>query len=486
MSQHLYPATYEGEPVSVLIGFDRPLRGFFMVIDKTTPASAGKASEEGDDDHVYSNLDDQELDPWDGLPPTMDHFLRTLKGLDIPALPNVIAEVQADQAGNVGNRTVRYDAAGNVLGNQAGKENLRLAAHPGLPAGAGRHNKGIPVLRKNIETPAGEGGQAAQQDAPEARVYALLADAAAHFRDALRAVPDGRQYLQGRGISGATAGRFGLGFARREWQDLRDVIERHDEDTAMASGLLAQSGDNDNGRRYDRFRGRVMFPIRDRAGRVAGFGGRVLDGTDPKYLNSPEGPTFRKREMLYGLYEAEATIAAAGLALVVEGYMDVVSLSEAGFRASVGTLGTACTSEQLALLLEVTSSIVFCFDGDAAGRRAAARALENVLPLATSDRSIRFVFLPPEHDPDSFVRAHGLTAFEAAVQGSATLAQFLTELVTDGCELQYAEGRSRCASLARPYWLALPAGAIKDGLRDHCAEILKFPPADVETLWLAN
>ena len=339
------------------------------------------------------------------------------------------------------------------------------------------------MLRNDIETPAGEGGQAAQQDAPEARVHALLADAAAHYRDALRAVPDGRQYLQGRGISGATAGRYGLGFARREWQDLGAVIERYDEDTAMASGLLAQSGDDGKGRRYDRFRGRVMFPIRDRAGRVAGFGGRVLDGTDPKYLNSPEGPTFRKREMLYGLYEAQAAIEAAGLALVVEGYMDVVSLSEAGFPASVGTLGTACTTEQIALLLGVTSNIVFCFDGDAAGRRAAARALENVLPLATADRSIRFVFLPPEHDPDSFVRAHGLAAFAAAVQDAATLAQFLAELVEDGCELQYAEGRARCASRAKPYWLALPAGAVRDGLRDRCAEVLKFSAAEVERMW---
>lgn len=340
------------------------------------------------------------------------------------------------------------------------------------------------MLRKDIETPAGEGGQAAHQDAPLARVHALLADAAAHYRDALRAVPDGRQYLQGRGISGATAGRFGLGFARREWQDLSAVIERYDETTARASGLLAQSSDDANARRYDRFRGRVMFPIRNRAGNVVGFGGRVLDGTDPKYMNSPEGPTFRKREMLYGLYEAEAAIEAAGLVLVVEGYMDVVSLSEAGFPASVGTLGTACTAEQIGLLLSITSDIVFCFDGDAAGRRAAARALENVLPLATADRSIRFVFLPPEHDPDSFVRAHGLAAFQAAIQGAATINQFLAELVEEGCELEFAEGRARCAFRARPYWLALPAGAVRDALRDRCAQVLKFEPAEVEAMWL--
>lgn len=342
------------------------------------------------------------------------------------------------------------------------------------------------MLRNDIQTPAGEGGQAAQQDTLEARVHALLTDAAAHYRDALRAVPDGRQYLQGRGISGATAGRFGLGFARAEWQDLRAVIERYDESTVAASGMLAQSGDDGNGRRYDRFRGRVMFPIRDRAGNLAGFGGRVLDGTAPKYLNSPEGPTFRKREMLYGLYEAEAAIRAAGLAVVVEGYMDVVSLAQAGFEPSVGTLGTACTAEQLALLLNVTPNIVFCFDGDAAGRRAAAKALETILPMATADRAIRFVFLTADHDPDSFVRTHGIEAFRSMLDAAASLSAYLTTLVTDGCELQYAEGRSRCASQARPYWLALPDGAIKDGLRDYCAQILRFPPEDVETLWLTN
>lgn len=339
------------------------------------------------------------------------------------------------------------------------------------------------MLRRNETTPDGEGGQAAHKDALVVSIHNLLKEAAAHYRDVLRTIPDGRLYLQARGISGATAGRFALGFSKREWQDMRAVLERYDDVTTSASGLLAHSANDKNGRGYDRFRGRIMFPIRDRSGQVAGFGGRVLDGTDPKYINSPEGPTFRKREMLYGLYEAEAAIADAGFALVVEGYMDVVSLSEAGFMQSVGTLGTACTSEQIALLLSFTSEIVFCFDGDTAGRRAAARALENVLPLATSDKSVRFMFLPAEHDPDSFVRAQGLQAFLEAKNAAVSLSQFLIELVQDGCELQYAEGRARCASRARPYWQMLPPGEIKKGLRDHCAQVLEFEPEKVEEMW---
>jgi DNA primase len=354
----------------------------------------------------------------------------------------------------------------------------------GLPTKtARRHNQGKTVLRNPTNRPAGEGGQAAQHDATNARIHALLRDAAAHYRATLRASPEARRYLRQRGIGGAVAARFGLGYARPAWRDLRGVLRAYDDETAMACGLLMVHDAPAGGRRFDRFRGRVMFPIRDRAGALAGFGGRVLDGTEPKYLNSPEGATFRKRELLYGLCEAQAAIQAAGLAVVVEGYFDVVSLAQAGFAASVGTLGTACAAAQVALLLSVTSNVVFCFDGDAAGRRAAAKALQTVLPLASADRSIRFMFLPPEHDPDSFVRAHGIEAFRARLDAAVSLSDFLIELVSAGCEMHYAEGRSRCSFLARPYWQALPAGAIKHALRDYCAGILKFSAEEIEALW---
>jgi DNA primase len=330
--------------------------------------------------------------------------------------------------------------------------------------------------------------QTTKQGAFGARIHTLLDDAAAHYRAMLRICPEARRYLQGRGIGGAIAARFGLGYARPAWHGLGDVLQAYDDDTVIASGLVVKKNDQGkgDGRHFDRFRGRVMFPIRDRAGTIAGFGGRILDGMLPKYLNSPEGPTFRKRELLYGLYEAEPAIRVAGLAVVVEGYLDVVALAQSGFDASVGTLGTACTVEQLALMLAVTPNIVFCFDGDAAGRRAAAKALETILPLATADRSFRFMFLPVNHDPDSFVRAHGVEAFRSMLDTAASLSDYLAELVTAGCELQYAEGRSRCSSLARPYWLALPDGAIKDALRDYCAQILQFSAEEVEMFWMAG
>ena len=339
------------------------------------------------------------------------------------------------------------------------------------------------------QTPDGKGlgGQAAPYDADaRMRIDAVLSDAAVHYRAALRASPEARRYLQGRGIGGAIAARFGLGYARPAYQDLAAVLQSYDDATLVASGLVVVKGDQGKGeaRHVDRFRGRVMFPLRDRFGLLAGLGGRLLDGTAPKYLNAPEGPTFRKRELLYGLFEAEAAIRAAGLAVVVEGYIDVVSLAQSGFDTSVGTLGTACTPEQIALLLDVTQHIVFCFDGDAAGRRAATNVLNTILPFATVERSFRFVFLPSDHDPDSFVRAQGVAAFRSMLDAAVSLSDYLAELVTNGCELSYAEGKSRCSSLARPYWLALPSGPIRDGLRDRCAEILQFSPELMERLWL--
>jgi DNA primase len=344
------------------------------------------------------------------------------------------------------------------------------------------------MLRHRTNGVAGKGGQApSQHAAPNPRIQALLNDAAAHYRAALRRCPEARRYLLQRGIGSAVAARFGLGYARPAWRDLGNVLQAYDHATVLASGLVVGKEDPSEGeaRRFDRFRSRLMFPICDRAGRLAGFGGRVLDGPGPKYLNSPEGPTFRKRELLYGLHEAEAAIRAAGLAVVVEGYFDVLSLAQAGFAASVGTLGTACAAGQVTLLLSITSNVVFCFDADAAGWRAAAKALQTVLPLASADRAFRFMFLPPGHDPDSFVRAHGVEAFQARLDAAASLSDFVIERVTAGCEMHYAEGRARCSFLARPYWQALPAGAVKDALRDYCAGMLNCSAVEVEALWQA-
>lgn len=344
------------------------------------------------------------------------------------------------------------------------------------------------MFRNEFIAPDGDqGGHLAEQATPALavlRVQTLLADAAAHYQDALRTSPQAQRYLWSRGIGGAIAARFGLGFARPKWRDLGGVLERHDDDTVQDSGLLAGSGEGENARRFDRFRGRVMFPIRTRTGAVAGFGGRVIDADHaPKYLNSPEGPAFKKRELLYGLCEAQDAIRAEGRVLVVEGYLDVIAVAQAGFAPVVGTMGTACSASQLAKLLTLTRRLVFCFDGDDAGRRAAARALETVAPFAGRDCAIDFVFLPEGEDPDSFVRRQGLEGFEAALRGASSLQDFLIEHVSVGCDMQCAEGRALCAHRARPLWFALPDGPIRSALLDYCVRLLRFPADELLALW---
>ena len=341
------------------------------------------------------------------------------------------------------------------------------------------------------------------------QVHGLHADAAAHWASALRASPRAVQYLNARGIGGAIAARFGLGCARAAWRDLGGVLERHGEDAVAASGLVAHGSGDATAKcssGFDRFRDRIMFPIRSRDGQIAGFGGRLIepDGAastrgsgakagrqmtprgfePPKYLNSPEGIAFDKGRLLYGLFEAEAAIKAQGLAVVVEGYFDVVSLAQAGFEVAVATLGTACRREQLVELLTASARMVFCFDGDAAGRAAAARALLAALPFATDARSFGFVFLPEGHDPDSFVRVHGVQAFRAMVDGAIPLDGFLVEHAGQGCDLGCAEGKARCAAQARGLWRELAQGEAREALLDHCAAMLGFRRAELLAMWV--
>lgn len=330
------------------------------------------------------------------------------------------------------------------------------------------------------------GGKAAEIETLRAEVHALLADAAAHYRAALRESPQAVRYLKSRGIGGAVAARFGLGYARQKWQDLEAVFSGHSEGAALASGMLASSGEGAEIRRFDRFRDRVMFPIKNIEGKVVGFGGRVMEGEgDPKYLNSPESVAFKKRELLYGLYEAKNAIQAQDCAVVVEGYLDVVSLAQAGFDASVATLGTACGEEHVEELLKLTKRIVFCFDGDAAGRRAAARALEVVVSFATEGNEFRFMFLDSEHDPDSFVRAHGLAAFQSELANASPVLQFLIEHVSEGCNFEYAEGRTLCAHRAKLLWKVMPEGQARNGLVNFCADVLRQERAQVIKTWAA-
>jgi DNA primase len=226
-----------------------------------------------------------------------------------------------------------------------------------------------------------------------------------------------------------------------------------------------------------------MFPIRSVQGDVIGFGGRVLDQGEPKYLNSPETPVFVKGRELYGLHEARAALRKHGFALVVEGYMDVVALAQLGFPNAVATLGTACTADHVQKLFRFTEAVVFAFDGDSAGRRAAGRALEAALPHAGDTRSVRFLFLPTEHDPDSFIRERGASAFERCIEQAVPLSRQLVEVAREGCDPASAEGRARLLANARPLWNALPDGALKRQLLGELASAAQLPGTDLADLW---
>jgi DNA primase len=329
--------------------------------------------------------------------------------------------------------------------------------------------------------------RAAALKARQATLSDVLAKAAEHYRKQLKDSPRAVAYLKGRGLSGQIAARFGMGYAPEGWRALASVFPRYDDPLLEESGLVitheAESGDEAERKRYDRFRDRIMFPIRSVQGEVIGFGGRVLDKGEPKYLNSPETPVFSKGRELYGLFEARSALRQKGYVLVVEGYMDVVALAQLGFPNAVATLGTACTAEHVQKLFRFTDSVVFSFDGDAAGRRAAGRALEASLPHASDTRTIRFLFLPSEHDPDSFVREHGAEAFEHCVQQAVPLSRQLIEASGEGCDLETAEGRARMLANAKPLWHALPDGALKQQMLSAIAQAGRMETADLQGLW---
>jgi DNA primase len=326
--------------------------------------------------------------------------------------------------------------------------------------------------------------RAAELKQKQATLSDVLAKAAEHYRKQLKSGPRAIEYLKGRGLTGEIAAAYGIGYAPDGWRGLASVFPHYDDPLLEESGLVIVQGENDEDRkRYDRFRDRIMFPIRSVQGEVIGFGGRVLDKGEPKYLNSPETPVFVKGRELYGLHEARAAIRQKGYVLVVEGYMDVVALAQLGFPNAVATLGTACTAEHVQKLFRFTESVVFSFDGDAAGRRAAGRALEASLPHASDVRSIRFLFLPAEHDPDSYVREHGTEAFEACVAQAVPLSRQLVEAARDGVDLDSAEGRAKFLANARPLWSALPEGALKLQLLGELAQMAALAGPDLARLW---
>ncbi len=342
------------------------------------------------------------------------------------------------------------------------------------------------TVPEDESTPA-ERERAAAQKQRQATLNDVLAKAAEHYRRQLKGSPRAIDYLKGRGLSGEIAAQFGLGYAPDGWRGLASVFPSYDDPLLEESGMVIVQGDEgadeSDRKRYDRFRDRIMFPIRSVQGEVIGFGGRVLDKGEPKYLNSPETPVFSKGRELYGLHEARAALRQRGYALVVEGYMDVVALAQSGFGNAVATLGTACTAEHVQKLFRFTDSVVFSFDGDAAGRRAAGRALEASLPHATDTRSVRFLFLPAEHDPDSYVREFGAEAFEACVSAAVPLSRQIAEAAGAGHDLDTAEGRAHMLANAKPLWSALPDGALKRQMIGELAGIGRLETSELQALW---
>jgi DNA primase len=300
-------------------------------------------------------------------------------------------------------------------------------------------------------------------------LFQLMQKVEKHYREELRNHQPAVDYLKARGIDGATAKRFGIGFAPAGWSHLLDKFgtSREALDRLLALGLIIRK---DNGKHYDRFRERIMFPIRDSRGRCIGFGGRVLGNEEPKYLNSPETVLFHKGRELYGLYEARQALRHIERLVIVEGYMDVVGLARHGIDFAAATLGTATTDEHLKRLFRVTDEVHFCFDGDRAGRAAAWRALETALPQIREGRQIRFIFLPDGQDPDSYVQTSGAGGFEKAMDQALALSDYLVEELASQVDMNSVDGRARLAELAKPLVGSIPPGVYKELLIERLAE----------------
>ena len=321
-----------------------------------------------------------------------------------------------------------------------------------------------------------EGAEAARKASQQLALSQWLDQAARYYRSRLKETPAAITYLKERGVTGEIARHFGLGYAPAGWRNLEGVLPDYAAEDVVRAGLVIAGED---GKRYDRFRERIMFPIRNPRGQVIGFGGRVLGQGEPKYLNSPEGPLFSKGHELYGLFEAREGIRASGRVLVVEGYMDVVMLHQHGCQYAVATLGTATTATHLGKLLRLADRVVFSFDGDAAGRRAAWRALENALPLLSDTKQLDFLFLPPEHDPDSFVRAEGLEAFEACVRDALPLSSFLLKELAQRADITTPEGRARMQAELKPLVQQMPDIALRTQILVDMAGRLGLPTEEL-------
>jgi DNA primase len=293
------------------------------------------------------------------------------------------------------------------------------------------------------------------------------AAAATYYQQQLKTSLRAQNYLQQRGLSDEIIIHYGLGYAPDDWQALAKVFQPYPSNALVNSGMVITKDD----RHYDRFRDRIMFPIRNTRGQIIGFGARIIETGEPKYLNSPETPLFDKGRNLYGLYEARAAIKEAQRVLVVEGYMDVVALAQFGLGYAVAALGTATTAEHVRLLMRQSDHIYFCFDGDTAGKKAAWRALENALPQLKDDKILHFLFLPAEHDPDSYVRSYGLKTFEnALLNQSQPLSAYFWQVLTQNIDLDTQEGKAELIKTASPLLAQIRASALSFLLRQELSQ----------------
>ena len=333
----------------------------------------------------------------------------------------------------------------------------------------------VAALAQDVGLPVPESG-APDRPKPPPALWDALEQAAQFYKKQLKQTPRAIDYLKQRGLTGAIAARYAIGYAPEGWSPLKQVFADYTADALAASGLVID-GDN---RRYDRFRDRIMFPIKNIKGQIVGFGGRVLDRGEPKYLNSPETPLFHKGSELYGLFEARAGIKAAGRAIVVEGYMDVVALAQHGVDFAVAALGTATTPIHARTLLRHTDHLIFAFDGDKAGRKAAWRALENSLEALQDGKDVSFLFLPENEDPDSYIRTHGQAAFLHLLDtDTLPLSAFLVRELSRGRKLDSQEGRAALIKDAKPLLEKIAAPLLASLIGRQIADLANLQANDL-------
>src|SRR5213082_3158446 len=346
------------------------------------------------------------------------------------------------------------------------------------------------ATRLGLQVPH-EGGVDASARRADEPLFELMARVARFYAEALAREARARDYLAQRGLAPEIIARFGLGYAPNSWNEVLrrfGAAEPERQRLADAGLIVEREGGQmrDGERHYERFRDRIMFPIRDARGRVIAFGGRIIDTGEPKYLNSPETVLFHKGRELYGIYETRRARANLTRLVVVEGYMDVVRLHQSGVDYALATLGTATTPEHLRRIFRLVPAVVFAFDGDRAGRAAAWRALQQALPEAREGREIRFLFLPEGHDPDTLVGAEGREAFEQRLQGALPLSEYLVRELSEQSELAHADGRARFAESARPLFAKVPEGVYRELLLERLAEVVGLAPARLDELWASG